>query len=110
VVHNCKPKKSLQHFTSFVQPCDNNITVLQSTTNLQTLKELQHLEPSLKYHHNPTQNKYNKKVSDTKKKRTEKRFTLEQPNHPTLHIRGEQSGARLRLHLLSHCPYPTKPV
>jgi hypothetical protein len=23
---------------------------------------------------------------------------------------GEQSGARLRLHLLSHCPYPTKSV
>jgi len=62
VVHNYKPKKSLQYFTSFVQPCDNNITVLQSTTNLQTLKQLQSLEPSLKYHHNPTQKKYNKKA------------------------------------------------
>jgi hypothetical protein len=89
---------------------DNNITVLQSTTNLQTLKELQSFEPSLKYHHNPPQKKYNKKASDTKNKRTGKWFTLEQPNHPTLHIRGEQLGARLRLHLLSHCPYPNKSV
>jgi hypothetical protein len=55
VVHNCKPKNSLQNFTSFVQHCANNVTVLQSTTNLQTLKELQSLEPSLKYHYNPTQ-------------------------------------------------------
>jgi hypothetical protein len=62
--------------------------VLQSKTNLQTLKELQSFEPSLNYHHNPTQKKYNKKESDTKKKRAEKWFTLEQPNHPTLHIRG----------------------
>jgi hypothetical protein len=61
-------KKIITNFTSFVQPCGNNITVLQSTTNLQTLKELQSVEPSLKYHHNPTQKKYNKKVSDTKKK------------------------------------------
>jgi hypothetical protein len=67
-VHNCKRKKSLQNFTSFVQPCGNNITILQSTTNLQTLKELQGVEPPLKYHHNPTQNKKNKKASDTKKK------------------------------------------
>ncbi len=54
--------------------------------------------------------KIQQKASDTKKKRTEKWFTLEKPNHPTLHIQGEQSGARLRLHLLSHCPYPTKSV
>jgi hypothetical protein len=82
--------------------------VLQSTTNLQTLKELQSIEASLKYHHNPTE-KNTTKVSDTKKK-TEKWFTLEQLNHPTLHILGEQLGARLRLHLLSHCTYPTKSV
>jgi hypothetical protein len=67
VVHNCKPKKSLQNFTSFVQPCGNNITMLQSTTSLQTLKELQSIEPSLKYHHNPTQKNTTKKESDTKK-------------------------------------------
>jgi hypothetical protein len=72
VVHNCKPKKSLQNFTSFVQPCGNNITVVQSTTNLQTLKELQSVEPSLKYHHNPKQKEYNKKASNTKKKKTKK--------------------------------------
>jgi hypothetical protein len=102
VVHNCKPKNSLQNFTSFVHCCGNNITLLQSTTNLQTLKELQSLEPSLKYHHNPTIKKNNKKVSDIKNKRTKKWFTLQQPNHPTLHILGEQLGAKLRLHLLSH--------
>ncbi len=28
VVHNCKPKKSLQNFTSFVQCCGNNIAML----------------------------------------------------------------------------------
>jgi len=55
VVHNCKPKNSLQNFTSFVQHCGNNVIVLQSSTNLQILKELQSLESSLKYHHNPTQ-------------------------------------------------------
>ncbi len=38
VAHNCKPKKSLQNFTSFVQCCGNNITMLQPTTNLQTWK------------------------------------------------------------------------
>jgi hypothetical protein len=70
------------------------------------LIELQSVEPSLKYHHNPTQKKYNKKASDTKKKITEKWFTLEQPNHPTLHILGKQLGAKLRLHFWSHCPYP----
>jgi hypothetical protein len=67
MVHNCKLKKSLQNFTSFVQPCDN-ITVLQSTTNLQTLKELQSLEPSLKYHHNPTQKNTTKGVRYKKEK------------------------------------------
>jgi hypothetical protein len=73
VVHNCKPKKSLQNFTSFVQPCDNNITVLRSTTNLQTLKELQSLEPSLKYHHNPTQKKKKKKQKGVRYKKEKNR-------------------------------------
>jgi hypothetical protein len=68
VVHNYEAKKSLQNFTSFVQPCGNNITMLQSTTNLQTLKELQSIEASLKYHHNPTQKKYNKKRQIQKRK------------------------------------------
>jgi hypothetical protein len=66
VVHNYKPKKSLQNFTSFVQPCGNNITMLQSTTNSQTLKELQNVEPSLKYHRNPTKKNYNKNTLDIK--------------------------------------------
>jgi len=68
--------------------------VLQSTTNLQTLKELQNIEPSLKYHHNPRQKKYNKKASDKKRKEQKNGnpWTAKSPNiaHP-----GETIGCQI---------------
>jgi len=70
------------------------------------LKELQSIEVSPQ----PNRKTIQQKASDTKKKRAGKWFILEHPNHPTFHILKEQLGARLRLHLLSHCPYPTKLV
>jgi len=40
---------------------------------LQTLKELQSLEPSLKYHHNPTQEKKQQKGIRYKKEKNRKK-------------------------------------
>ncbi len=85
------------------------VTILQCCNLQQTCKPRKSSKTlKLLWSITTTQHKKNTtKASDTKKK-TEKWFTLEQPNHPTLHILGEQLGARLRLHLLSHCAYPTK--
>ncbi len=88
------------------------VTILQCCNLQQTCKPWTNSKVSnLLWNIITTQHKkYNKKASDAKKKRTEKWFTLEQPNHPTLHILGKELGAKLRLHFWSHCPYPTKSV
>ncbi len=102
VVHNYKPKNSLQNFTSFVQRCGNNIQCYNLQQTCKPWKNSKALNLFWSITTTQHKKKYNKKASNKKNKRTKKWFTLEQPNHPTLHILGEQLGARLRLHLLSH--------
>jgi hypothetical protein len=79
------------------------VTILQCCNLQQTCKPWKNSKVlNLLWSITTTQHKkYNKKASDTKKKRTEKWFILEQPNHPTLHILGKQLGAKLRCHVLS---------
>jgi len=58
-----------------------------------------------------TQHKKNTtKRHQIQKRKEQKNGNPRTAKHPILHILGEQLGARLRLHLLSHCPYPTKSV
>ncbi len=81
------------------------VTILQSCSLQQTYKPWKNSKAFFEVSPQPKTKKIQQKGIRYKKEKNRKMVTLEQPNHPTLHIMGKQLGARLRLH-----PYPTKSV